>query len=90
MPRHVTVRELRPRLARILEDVNKRFERYIVTKRGRPIAMILSPDDFEGLIETLDILGDKATMKRLRKAQRDVRAGKTRSLEEIEASMKRV
>lgn len=61
-----------------------------MTKRGLPAAVIMSPDDYEGLLETIDILQDKPLMRRLRQAKRDVREGKTRSLEEIERSIKRV
>lgn len=86
----VTVKELRPGLPRLLRQVDRRMDRVIVTRRGKPAAVILSPDDYEGLLETLEILQDKPLMKRLVRAERDVAAGRTRSLEEIHASLRRV
>ncbi len=89
MTRHITVKELRPNLPRVMDAVDKRLDRYIVTKRGLPVAVIISPDDYEGLLETIDILQDKPLMKRLKRAETEARAGKTRTLEEIERSFER-
>lgn len=90
MTKLITLKELRPSLPKIIEAVDKRMERYIITKRGTPRAVLLSIDDFEGLLETLDILQDKAGISRLRKAERELKAGKTRSLEQIHKSLARV
>ena len=88
MIRHITLKELRPKLPSVMSMIDKRMDRYIVTKRGKPVAVILSPDDYEGLIETLEIMSDPALMKRIKQAERDVKAGRTRSLEEIHRSLK--
>jgi prevent-host-death family protein len=79
----VNLKELRPRLPRVMEAVDKRLDRFVVTKRGHPMAVILSVDDYEGLLETIAVLQDKRLMKRLRKAQAEARAGRTRSLDEV-------
>lgn len=83
MTRTVNLKELRPRLPRVMEAVDKRLDRFVVTKRGHPMAVILSVDDYEGMLETIEILQDKTLLKRLRKAQAEARSGKTRSLEEV-------
>ena len=44
-----------------------------VTKNGVPAAVILSIEKYEGLLETLDILGDEKTMKSLRASMRQAR-----------------
>ncbi len=83
MTKTVTLKELRPNLPKVIDAVNKRMERYIVTKHGHPAAIILSLDDFEGLLETLEILQDKAGYARLKKANREIKTSKIRSLDEI-------
>jgi prevent-host-death family protein len=83
MTKTVTLKELRPNLPKIIQAVDKQMERYIITQRGLPKAIILSLDDFEGILETLEILQDKAGLSRLKKAEREAKAGKTRSLKEI-------
>lgn len=89
MTRHINLKDLRPRLPAVMALVDKRLDRFIVTKRGKPVAVILSPDDYEGLLETLDILRDTALLKRLRVAERQVARGQTRSLDDIDRSLRR-
>ncbi|MFC1522036.1 type II toxin-antitoxin system Phd/YefM family antitoxin [Elusimicrobiota bacterium] len=83
MTRTLNLKELRPKLPQVMEAIDKKLDRYVVTKRGHPLAVILSIEDYEGMLETMEIMRDKAALKRIRKAQEHVRRGKTRSLEEI-------
>ena len=57
------------------DGVEQRHDRVLLTRNGRPAAVILSPDDLEALEETLDILSDPKAMRAIRKAQREVEAG---------------
>lgn len=77
-------------LPRIAGYVEKRMDRYIVTRRGKPVMTILSPEDFDGLLETIEILSDKSALKRIRKSLAESQRRKTRSLEEIRKSLERV
>ncbi len=52
--------------------------------------MIVSPDDFEGLIETIEILQDRSALRRIRKARKDAIAGKTISLEDLRKKLEHV
>jgi antitoxin YefM len=79
----ISIRELRPKLADILKSVHDRFDRYIVTKRGHPEAVIMSIEDYESILETMEIQSDKALMLRLKKADEDVKNKKGVSLEKL-------
>lgn len=48
-----------------------------MTKHGKPVAVMLSIEDYEGLVETLDILSDPEAMARIREAEEDIRQGRT-------------
>lgn len=89
MIHHITLKALRPNLPRVMEAIDKRLDRYVVTKRGRPVGVLMSPDDYEGLLETMDLLEDKAGLKRLLRAKREAKEGRTRGLEEIRRSLDR-
>ena len=39
--------------------------------------MLISPEDYEGLLETIEVLSDKSAAKRIRKSWKEARAGKT-------------
>jgi prevent-host-death family protein len=68
--------EVRDRLSEIVEDVNGNGTEWTITRHGRPVAVILGADEYEALIETLNILSDDDTMEALAEAAEDVKAGR--------------
>ncbi len=54
----VTLSDAKTHLASILADVTQLGERYVITRSGRPAAVLLSVEEYEGLVETLEILAD--------------------------------
>src|SRR5437899_3046630 len=71
MVRTIPLKELRPELPDVINDIDRKLDRYIVTKRGRPVVVMMSVDDYEGLMETIDILSDKQAVKRIKKAKKE-------------------
>jgi antitoxin YefM len=55
----------------------------VITRNGRPAAVVLSSDEYEAIEETLEILQDDATLESLRESERDVRAGRLHTLDEV-------
>ena len=72
----ISLTELRPKLPEILNELKKSFDRCVITRHGRPEAIVLSEEDYESLLETLDILSDRKLLREIRKAQDELRAGK--------------
>ncbi|MGH8909666.1 MAG: type II toxin-antitoxin system Phd/YefM family antitoxin [Egibacteraceae bacterium] len=62
---HVSVRELRERLSDLLTVVVERREHVMITRRGRPAAVLVPPDEYAALEETLDVFSDPASLKAL-------------------------
>jgi len=79
----ISVRELRPKLAGVLKSIHDRFDRYIITKRGRPEAVIMNIDDYESILETMEIQSDKSLMRKIKKADKELKQGKGVSLEKV-------
>ena len=46
-------------------------------------AVIISEEDYEGLLETLELLSVPGMRKSIREARADIRAGRTKSLKDI-------
>ncbi len=86
MTNTLSLKELRPELPKVIKSIDEKFDRFIITKRGKPVVVMMSIDDYESLIETLDILEDKETMKRVRKGEDEIKSGKTRSWKEVKRS----
>ena len=77
--------EIKKRLSEIVDGVEQRHDRVVLTRNGRPAAVLMSPEDLEALEETLDILSDPKAMTQIRRAQREVEAGKVVTGEELRA-----
>ena len=86
----VSLKELRPRIPSLIDRVEKKFDRFTVTRRGRPVAVLMSVDDYECIQETLDMLSDKAGLSRLKKGLGEIRKAKTVSLTDIRRKLEHV
>jgi prevent-host-death family protein len=58
----VPVREFRSRLSELLSDVADRRDHVLVTRNGKPAAVLVPIDEYEALEETAEILSDSATL----------------------------
>lgn len=67
--------EIKKHLSQIVDRVEHHHERVVLTRRGRPAAVLVSPDDLASLEETLDILSQTGALDEIRKAQRSIDAG---------------
>ncbi len=74
--RFLTATEARSRLPELVRNLNSRHEILAITQEGAPTAVLMSMKHFEGLIETIEILGDPAATRSIRKSLRQARAGK--------------
>ncbi|PZS39200.1 MAG: prevent-host-death protein [Pseudonocardiales bacterium] len=79
--------EVKNRLSEVVNDLIATHDRVVVTRNGRPAAVILSPDDLESLEETLAVLADQDLVRQLRDSQEDLAAGRVHGIEELDAAM---
>jgi len=83
MARTVPFTEARAKLTELLDEVNERHEHVVITRNGRPAAVVLSSEEYEALSETLEVLEDEEALEALRESEADVRAGRVYSLDEV-------
>lgn len=74
---HLPLADVKNRLSEVIDRLEREHGRVIVTKHGRPAAVMLSLEDLESLEETLEILSDPKLLDDVRKGDRDVKAGRT-------------
>ena len=72
-------------LSEIIDLVEGQHERVVITRHGKPVAIIMSPGDLEGIEETLDILSTPGALEEIRAADADVRAGNYFTAAELRA-----
>ncbi len=75
--------EIKKRLSEIVDGVEGRHDRVVLTRHGRPAAVIISPTELESLEETLELLSDPKAMREIRKSVADIEAGKVVTADEL-------
>jgi prevent-host-death family protein len=76
MAKTLPLSEVKTRLPELIAGVDERDDEVIVTKNGRPAAIIVNIREYESLRETLDVLSDPEMMKQIRESEAFYAAGK--------------
>ena len=74
--------EAKRRFLELLRNAERRGDEVTITHHGEPKAVILPHDEYERLLETLDILAEGELVKKIRRGLADVEKGDTLSLDE--------
>lgn len=82
---HLSLADVKNRLSEVIDSIEREHGRVVVTKHGRPAAVMLSVDDLESLEETLTILSDPTLRTAIEEGEADVAAGRTQRLTMNEA-----
>jgi antitoxin YefM len=83
MARIIPFTEARAHLTELLDDVEARHEHVVITRKGRPAAVVISPEEWDAIEETLEVLQDEETLTALRESEEDVQAGRLFTLDEV-------
>lgn len=83
MGKTVPLSEARANLSELLDELERRHEHVVITRNGRPTAVLVPVDEQEVLEETLEILQDEDILDALRESEEDVKAGRLRTLREV-------
>lgn len=71
----IAATEVRDNLSAILDEVTDGQE-CVITRFGRPVAIILDIEEYESMVETLNILSDDDTIAALTEAEADLQEGR--------------
>ena len=83
MPEEIPLAQVKARLSEIVDRVVREQERVVVTRNGRPAAVLISPDDLESLEETLAVMSDPDLVAQIREGDEAIERGDVISLEEL-------
>jgi antitoxin YefM len=61
--------DAKSRLSELVAAVTGTWQRVVITKNGRPAAVLMAVEDLEALIETLEVLSDPDAMAAIRAAE---------------------
>jgi antitoxin YefM len=77
MAKILPISEVKARLPELVTRVAEREEEIVVTRNGKPAAVLVSYAEFERLKETLDVLSDPALMRQVQESRVFYASGKT-------------
>lgn len=81
----LSVSEAKMKLSGLIDTVNATDEEVMITKNGRPAAVLVSPEEFESLKETVAVRSDVTFMKEIKRGLKALKMKKAKvfTLEEL-------
>jgi prevent-host-death family protein len=81
---------VKARLSELVDRVERQQDRVVVTRNGKPAAVLISADDLESLEETLAVMSDRSVAAQIREGAKQLEAGEAgASLDELRADLGR-
>jgi len=68
----VALTDVRENIKAIIDEVVSTGTEFTITRHGKPVAVILSSDEYESLVETLNILSDDDAMAAIDEAETEL------------------
>jgi antitoxin YefM len=81
----LSLSEAKMKLSSLVDAVQSTDEEVLITKNGAPAAVLVSPDEFESLKETVAVRSDAALMRDIKEGLKDLKRKKAKlyTLEEL-------
>jgi len=83
IPTTLSVSDARANLYDMMDEVQKYLRKFVITHHGKPQAVLMPVEELESWNETLEILSNKKLMADIRRAEKDIKAGRTYPLEDV-------
>ncbi len=77
------VTKVKRKLLEILKVMEEDYSTVTVTRNGEPVGIMMTPDRYEALLETIEILGDNKILQALKASQKNFKAGKIYTHDEV-------
>ncbi len=79
----IPMADAKARFSAVLDEVRDTHERVVITRNGRPEAVIMAVSDLEALEDTLDLLSTPGAVGQIRQAEADIAAGDAVGADEL-------
>jgi antitoxin YefM len=81
----LSLSEAKMKLSSLIDAIQATDEEVLITKNGAPAAVMVSPDEFESLKETIAVRSDAALMREIKDGLKDLKRRKAKlyTLEEL-------
>lgn len=83
MTKTIPISEARQNLPNLMTRLSKLIDRVIITRKGKPEAVIMSFDEYESWLETLELISRPEAVGSIREGLADLKAGRSKTFEEV-------
>ena len=83
MSKTLTLSEAKARLSELVAKVEETEEELVITRNGRPVAVLISAEEFESWQETREIQRNPALMREIRQGLKQLDNGQSFSFEDV-------
>ena len=78
-----SVTKVKRELLDILKAMEEEYATVTMTRNGEPVGVMMTPDRYESLLETIEILSDKSILRSLKASRKDFMTGKVYTHKEV-------
>lgn len=72
----IPISSVRENLPDLVDRVNKRDDRVIITVNGKPKAVMISPEELDAIEETAEILSIPGAKEAIKRGEKQIKQGK--------------
>jgi prevent-host-death family protein len=83
----IPLADAKARLSAVLDEVRDTHDRVVITRNGRPEAVIMSVSDLEALEDTLDLLSTPGALDEIRATEAEIARGEAIGADELRRQM---
>lgn len=76
----MALRDVKNHLSEVVDQVEREHDRVVITRHGKPAAVVMSVEDLASLEETLEIAGRPLLIEQIRDSLGELAAGDTEVL----------
>lgn len=75
--------DIRGNLREVVDEIVRTGRGVTITRHGKPVAVLLAHDEYESLVETVNILSDDETMAAIAQSEAEFAAGNFSRIDQI-------
>lgn len=83
----IPLADVKARLSAVLDEVRDTHDRVVITRNGRPEAVLMSVSDLEAIEDTLDLLSTPGALDEIRTAEAEIARGEAIGADELRRLM---
>jgi len=88
MVKVLPISKARENLTTLVDRASRLMDEYIITVNGTPAAVLMSPQAYESIRETEEIMADPQLMAEIKEGEEDIKKGNYVTLEELKKELK--